>query len=412
MNYVASGYVRSGRFRQDSDTVGDYTFDKYGKFIFVSENVTSIDLAEMYSRWVDWLVVDDNMKIKPAMKYSGFDVIPGGFTGATFFVQNGWRVVYNTATTAITGVLYSSDYDTGYWDNEYNPIYPVTVSAVVNTVSVGSGLSAAQNEKLMSLINADFTNTDVAIAGIKTDTETMIDDIAAISAGSGATAQEVWEYANRELTSMPTSGLNESELHTALDAYSNKSLWKADLSPLIAGVNVTKVAGSSVTGVNDFKAAAADLSSVESAIASVKADTGILKVGVAGLENYDDTEVQGKLDSIEAKDSFGAGDRDELGRIGTVVDEIVTGIDDSEVAVKAHVTSKTSTLATSAEVASVASAVSSSRAAIDSILASMDSLDEADANSIYAKLVAIKADIASVQSSTDNIPEDVWGKVV
>ena len=53
------------------------------------------------------------------------------------------------------------------------------------------------------------------------------------SAGAGgATAQEVWEYLNRTLTS-GSGGLDEGELHTALDNYVNKDDWKADVTRII-----------------------------------------------------------------------------------------------------------------------------------------------------------------------------------
>ena len=198
MNYVASGYVKTGYVRQDSDTVSEYTFDKYGKFIYVSQLATTCDLADMWSRWADWMIVGDNAKIHPAMKYSGFDPIPSGFTGATFFVYNGWRVVIDPAVTAITGVLYSEDYDTGYWtyDAVPLPIYPITVSAVVNTVTTGSGLSAEEHAQLMSLINTDLTVTDGKIDTVKTDTEQILADIDAIpnvvEVDKVAIAREVW----------------------------------------------------------------------------------------------------------------------------------------------------------------------------------------------------------------------------
>lgn len=170
MNYVANGYVRSGYVRQDSDTQGSCTFDKYGKFIYVSESVNSISLVDMYSRWVDWSVLEENAKKKPAMKYSGFDAIPTGFTGATFFVINGWRVIYNTATTAISGVLYSEDYDTGYWDINFNPIYPVTVSAVVNTIIGGSGVTAQDKADIISGVWANVNRTlTEAMGGLTTE---------------------------------------------------------------------------------------------------------------------------------------------------------------------------------------------------------------------------------------------------
>ena len=150
MNYVANWYVRSWYIREDSDTVGSYTFDKYWKHIFVSEAVSTIDLAEMRTALVDWSIIDENLKMKPAMKYSWFDVIPWGYTWATFFMINWWKCVYNPNTTAITWVLYSEDYATWYWDLNDNPIYPVTVSAVVNTVVVWADwwLTEYQNDAL------------------------------------------------------------------------------------------------------------------------------------------------------------------------------------------------------------------------------------------------------------------------
>ena len=170
MNYVASGYVKTGYVRQDSDTVGNYTFDKYGKFIYVSELATTCDLADVWSRWEDWIIVGDNTKIKPAMKYSGFDPIPTGYTGATFFVYNGWRVIINPAVTAITGVLYSEDYDTGYWtyDDVPLPIYPITVSAVVNTVTIDGGSSTTagltpEQEDVLNNININTTDIPTAV---------------------------------------------------------------------------------------------------------------------------------------------------------------------------------------------------------------------------------------------------------
>ena len=166
MNYVENWYVRSWYVREVSDTVGNYTFDKYWKHIFVSEAVASINLPDMWSRFVDWYVVDENTKSLPAMKYSGFDIIPTWFTGATFFMYNWWKCVYNPNTTAISWVLYSEDFSTWYWDVNWNPIYPVTVSAVVNTVSVWSWLSAEENQKLFSLENTDLTDTDIAIAWV------------------------------------------------------------------------------------------------------------------------------------------------------------------------------------------------------------------------------------------------------
>jgi hypothetical protein len=140
MNYVQPGYVRTGYVQQDSDTQGPFRFDGYGRFVFVSTALARLDVAEMYSRWIDWLgetdsAGDNNAKWPAAMRYSGKDPIPGGFTGTTFFMTNGWRVRYNPTTTAVDGVLFSEDFDTAYWSLDRQPVYPVTVSAVVNQVT-------------------------------------------------------------------------------------------------------------------------------------------------------------------------------------------------------------------------------------------------------------------------------------
>ena len=199
MDYVSNGYVRSGYVIEDSDTIDGITFDKYGLFIEISESISSIDIATIRSRHVDWLDIEENDKIKKGIRYSGFDPIPTGFTGATFFMINGWRLVYNPATTAISGVLFSEDYPTAYWtrvNDVWSPLHPVTVSAVVNTVTVGSGLSAEEHAQLMSLINTDLTVTDGKIDTVKTDTEQILADVDAIpnvvEVDKVAIAREVW----------------------------------------------------------------------------------------------------------------------------------------------------------------------------------------------------------------------------
>lgn len=108
------------------------SFNGTTKQITVNAGVTSIDIAsDVYSAWVRW--TSRERGYLPAMRYSGFDAIPGGRTGATFFLQNGWKLVYNPNTVAVTGVLYSADYGTAYWSSEGLPIYPATVSALVNS---------------------------------------------------------------------------------------------------------------------------------------------------------------------------------------------------------------------------------------------------------------------------------------
>lgn len=112
------------------------TFDGINKLIYVNEGVSSLNIREdLYKSWVNWLTLQQNTKFLPAMRYTGLDPIPGGYTGATFFLINGWKLVYDPRLVGIDGVLYSDDYDTPYYFTDGKPIYPATVSALVNQVT-------------------------------------------------------------------------------------------------------------------------------------------------------------------------------------------------------------------------------------------------------------------------------------
>lgn len=108
------------------------SFNGNTKHITVNAGVTALDLAvDVYSAWVRWS--GREMQYLQAMRVSGYDPIPGGFTGATFFLVNGWKLVYDPSSVAVSGVLYSEDYGTAYWSAAGLPVYPATVSALVNS---------------------------------------------------------------------------------------------------------------------------------------------------------------------------------------------------------------------------------------------------------------------------------------
>lgn len=123
-------------------------FDGINKIIYVHPEVTDLDIrTDVYSAWVDWLVLRDNSKFLAAMRYTGFDPIGGGqYTGDTYFLINGWKLSVDLSKVRVTGVLFSDDYDTAFYTTSMVPQYPATVASLVNTVSVagGSGASAAE----------------------------------------------------------------------------------------------------------------------------------------------------------------------------------------------------------------------------------------------------------------------------
>lgn len=154
------------------------SFLREQRLIVVPETVTEVDVrTDLYSDSKEWLAVYDNIgRTKPPARATGGDPTPnaGEYTGDVYFLINGWRVVINLNKTKVTGVLYSDDYPTAFFDSSLSPIYPATVSAVVSSVSTGSGLSADQDAAL----------------------DTIVDKVALLDAVADKVAQMVFTKAN------------------------------------------------------------------------------------------------------------------------------------------------------------------------------------------------------------------------
>lgn len=112
-------------------------FDGILKTITVSTGVTTLDIrADVYSAWIWWTALRDNSKYFYAIRYSGLDPIGGGvYTGDIYFLINGWKLLIDLTKIKVTGVLFSEDYATAYYDANLNPQYPATVAALVNSVT-------------------------------------------------------------------------------------------------------------------------------------------------------------------------------------------------------------------------------------------------------------------------------------
>ncbi len=116
------------------------TFDPINRKIVVSNNVTDFDIKnDLYSSWKEWVQIRDNAKYFMAIRTTGGDPIGGGrFTGDVYFLVNNWKLVVDLTKVKISGVLYSDNYDTAYFNDQDSPQYPAVVSALVNTVVVQS----------------------------------------------------------------------------------------------------------------------------------------------------------------------------------------------------------------------------------------------------------------------------------
>ena len=113
-------------------------FDGPNKLIIVSDGVTELDIKQdVYSDWKEWVQYGDNSKFLAAIRSTGGDPIAGTttFTGDVYFLINGWKLVVNLTKVAVTGVLYSDDFNTAYYTPELVAQFPVRVSAIVNVVA-------------------------------------------------------------------------------------------------------------------------------------------------------------------------------------------------------------------------------------------------------------------------------------
>lgn len=152
-------YVNEWELREKVD------FDGINRLIRVYPGVTQLNLrSELYSAWIRWLPLQNNAAFLPAMRYSGFDPIPGGETGGVFFLINNWKLILSIEDTAINGVLYSEDYPSPYFSSDtMNPVFPAQASSYVSSVVITQNVITATKEEIAQL-TADLSANTTAIA--------------------------------------------------------------------------------------------------------------------------------------------------------------------------------------------------------------------------------------------------------
>lgn len=160
-------------------------FDGVNKLVIVYPDVTSLDIrADVWSAWVRWhgMLNRHNDKFPLAMERTGLDPIPNGQTGDLYFLANGWRMIIDLSKVAVTGVLYSRDFDTAYYTAKLETQFPATVSALVNQVAVPI-LSQSESDRLASIPTNPVLTTDsrldnldapVSNAGLSNAQQTML----------------------------------------------------------------------------------------------------------------------------------------------------------------------------------------------------------------------------------------------
>ena len=143
------------------------TFDSTNKVITLDSFNTSS--SEMWSRWVDWAALTDNLKYLPAFSQLG-GVAP---VALYIYLENGWRVRPQEADglTTVTGNLLVQGGGNPFLPtigNYASQVFLETpVSAQAIEVTSGSGLSTEEHNKLMNTAeesNATTNRTTITTA--------------------------------------------------------------------------------------------------------------------------------------------------------------------------------------------------------------------------------------------------------
>ena len=115
----------------------NYTFTGSTKIISPTDapvlGAISIDVQDMYSRWVDWFLTSDNSKYLPAMRVVWWDPLPWSKKlGLTYFMLNWWKIkpYEATHTFSLNGNVYSED-----WTSSFIPTVGSYNVTIINTVS-------------------------------------------------------------------------------------------------------------------------------------------------------------------------------------------------------------------------------------------------------------------------------------
>lgn len=135
--------------------MANYSFTGTTKIITPADppvgGVINIDVQDLYSRWVDWLLTSDNSKYLVAMRVVGGDPLPGSKQlGLTYFLTNGWRIrPYEASHTMnIDGNLYTEE--------GVSPFIPTVGTYNVTIINSVSNLVDSTVQQLPEIEYASF----------------------------------------------------------------------------------------------------------------------------------------------------------------------------------------------------------------------------------------------------------------
>jgi len=201
------------------------SFNGTSRLITVNAGVTDLDIrTHVWSALTRWLAAGNDNYTK-GMRRTGFDTIPGGVTGDSYFMVNSWKLVIDITKVKVTGVLWSDDYPSAYFTPDLVQVYPVQVSALVNTV---------------------FSTQNI---------------VSGIALNAAETADAVWNRVTRTTTDAPAPSVADIWAH-AIEGLTAEEIMRVTLA-VLAG----KVSGAG-SGVETFKGVDGTVSRVVSTVDS------------------------------------------------------------------------------------------------------------------------------------------------
>jgi hypothetical protein len=94
-----------------------YIFNGITKIITFDVSTITVDVRDLWSRYIEWLLTSDNSKYLLAMRNVGGDPLPGAKElGISYFMINGWKIkpFEESQVLTVNGNLYSEDGSSPY----------------------------------------------------------------------------------------------------------------------------------------------------------------------------------------------------------------------------------------------------------------------------------------------------------
>lgn len=117
-----------------------FTVDIELKLVHIDAGVTSLDVQiDLYSDLKLWFKTGSNSgSVDFPIRTIGGDPTSGSQkAGDIYFMQNGWRVVYDPTETVVIGALYSDDFVTPWLQViTLKTVFPAVVSSLVTALTV------------------------------------------------------------------------------------------------------------------------------------------------------------------------------------------------------------------------------------------------------------------------------------